>query len=127
MSTRPEVVLVRPSKPSTRAQGKRTIWPGMKTPSVRRPNKISEPVNRHFDKTYPFMEPMAVEMMVAGTTMATELKKKGSIPEQVPPTQNLSQADDQYSSEKLCGRPIRPFRLMSGRSRKELRTTTASG
>src|SRR5580658_266203 len=99
----------------------------MKTPSVIRPNKISEPVKRHFDKTYPLMEPMAVEMMVAGTTIATELKKKGSIPSQVPPTQNLFQAIDQYSSEKLCGTPMRPFRLISDSSRKELRTTTQRG
>src|SRR6516164_813219 len=60
-------------------------------------------------------------MMVAGTTIATELKKNGSIPLQVPPTQNLLQAKDQYSSEKLCGRLIRPLRLKSGRLRKELR------
>ena len=32
-------------------------------------------------------------MMVAGTTIVTELKKKGSIPLQVPPTQNVLQAE----------------------------------
>ncbi len=84
-----------PSKPRTRAQGRRTIWPGIKTPRVMRPNRISEPGNRHFDKMYPLIEPIAVEMIVAGTTMETELKKKGFIPSQVPPTQNLSQACDQ--------------------------------
>jgi hypothetical protein len=51
--------------------------------------------------------------MVAGTTMATELKKKGCIPLQLPPTQKLLQAKDQYSSEKLWGRLIRPLRLKS--------------
>jgi hypothetical protein len=73
------------------------------------------------------IEPSAVEMIVAGTTMATELKKKGSIPAQVPPTQNLLQASDHASSEKLRGSPMRPLWLMSGRSRKAFSTTTPSG
>ncbi len=72
--------------------------------------RISEPVKRHFDKIYPFTEPIAVEMMVAGTTMATEFKKKNSIPSQVPPTQNLANAVVDGDHDKVPALPFRDVR-----------------
>ena len=48
--------------------------------------------------------PIAVEMIVAGIVIFSELKKLRWMPSQVPPTQNVLQAFAQCASEKLRGK-----------------------
>ena len=70
--------------------------------------------------------PRGVEMIVAGMVIFSELKKLRWMPSQVPPTQNAP-CLGQALKEKLCGKAIKPFWVISGNSRNELATTTNSG
>ncbi|MNJ64787.1 hypothetical protein D3C77_607630 [compost metagenome] len=50
-STRPVVVLARPSLPRVKEAGSSTVWNGRKQPNSNSPKNSCEPRKRHIDRT----------------------------------------------------------------------------